>query len=107
MQNQRPKKDRFQKRLEAIKMKKAWKYFVLGIGIVLGYLFFVKKEPVDLPERPTRKTPKLPPRPANWDWVKKTEADIKKLEDDHDKQASNRENYLDMVNKREKESDKE
>jgi hypothetical protein len=82
------------------KIKQFWFYAALVVGAVLAYLGFIRKQKVELPERPDKfpggdKQPKIPDAPKTTDWNVKIGKDLEKIEKNVKKDESNE----DLVNR--------
>lgn len=93
-------KRNYNKRLFWLTVQKWWKWILLGGGIVLGYVFFMQKDPIILPEKPKYKPKKLPKKPKNVDWINKLEKDLQKIEKERAKVKTNKKRYLDLINRK-------
>ena len=83
-------------------LKKYWSMLLLGAGVVVGYLAFIKKQkPEDLKERPEKLEVDIPERPKETDFVAKQREKIEKIEADR-KKIKDRHEYLKMMNENNK-----
>lgn len=62
-------------------LKKIWLYALLAGATLLGYFVFIKRQKIELPERPTKhvsgdKPAPLPPKPKDIDWAAKIAKDL-------------------------------
>ncbi len=91
------------------KVKDAWFVFVAGFGAVIAYLLFIKKDKVELPERPTKypggdEKPEIPDAPKSTDWNKKIDEKFDQIVKEAEKADSNQD-VIDRINEKYKENE--